>query len=463
MVQLLPRSAGGWARILLWRWLRAGEGSLHQIPRDGMDACEKRVVATFASLIKSGGKYFCFHDVDVAPSGNSWEEFQKNVDYCSVLLSARQKRTVVKCLGSTQNLFSRAKLEVLKGYAKLTFDCKRMPAKRWLPRGFSVLSSDQQFHTFVRSIPKDKPGFRPAGLEGCSQEALAPWRKHGFRFPPYQYEGRNLIYSAREKAEVPLPSQARELLLHFRKDHTFPCLRTADRKANPMLHEDTRLSLLGNSFQCAVVAFLSSHLLAARGYLARPASAAELADPAIPPQGLAKAGPRTEAAGSAQAWGERELDGELLLARMYFGLQSHRGNEVRQETSGNFEKRGLLQSIDGRMWRWRTIISSRWRKKGEHINTLEARAVLLLLKWRCRSVKYMQSKFLHLIDNTSVHGALVKGRTSSRRLKYVIKKSQSYVLAGNLHPLFGYTRSHTNPADHPSRRFPLRSTGARGN
>ena len=358
-----------------------------------------------------------------------------------------------------------AKLEVLKGYAKLTFDCKRMPAKRWLPRGFSVLSSDQQFHTFVRSIPKDKPGFRPAGLEGCSQEALARWRKHGFRFPPYQYEGRNLIYSAREKAEVPLPSQARELLLHFRKDHTFPCLRTADRKANPMRHEDTRLSLLGNSFQCAVVAFLSSHLLAARGYLARPASAAELADPAIPLQGLAKAGsgPRTEAAGSAQAWGERELDGELLLARMYFGLQSHRGNEVRQETSGNFEKRGLLQSIDGRMWRWRTIISSRWRKKGEHINTLEARAVLLLLKWRCRSVKYMQSKFLHLIDNTSVHGALVKGRTSSRRLKYVIKKSQSYVLAGNLHPLFGYTRSHTNPADHPSRRFPLRSTGARGN
>ena len=80
-----------------------------------------------------------------------------------------------------------------------------------------------------------------------------------------------------------------------------------------------------------------------------------------------------------------------------------------------------------------------------------------------RSVKYMQSKFLHLIDNTSVHGALVKGRTSSRRLKYVIKESQSYVLAGNWHPLFGYTRSHTNPADHPRRRFPLRSTGARGN
>ena len=87
------------------------------------------------------------------------------------------------------------------------------------------------------------------------------------------------------------------------------------------------------------------------------------------------------------------------------------------------------------------MISCRWHKQDEHINTLEGRAILLLLKWKCQSTSGMNRKYLHLVDNTAVLGAFVKGRT----------------LAGNLWPLLGYVRSHRNPADRPSRRFPSRS------
>ena len=352
-----------------------------------------------------------------------------------------------------------AQLKVEEDHARLTFKCQRMPASRWLPRGHRLLDSGAQFCTFVRALPKPRPGFRPAGLGKTSKSALKRWKEHGYRYPPYQYELKNLIYSMKEKKAVPLPSAAREVLLHFRPDHTYLAMKTQDRKNNPVAFEDLRCSLLGNSFQCGVVAYLTGQLLFQRGFLSRLPTASDLADPAVVPSQLAKPSSysRSDPAASAQAWRERSLDGHLLLARMYMGLQSHRGNEVRQETSGHFHKRGLLQSIDGRLWKWRTLISCRWKTKDEHINTLEARAILLLLKWKCRSQLRMNKKYLHLVDNTSVLGAFVKGRSSSRRLKYVIRRAQAYTLAGNLLPLLGYVRSHRNPADHPSRRFPQRS------
>ena len=41
-------------------------------------------------------------------------------------------------------------------------------------------------------------------------------------------------------------------------------------------------------------------------------------------------------AASAPAWRERSLDGHPLLACINMSLQSHRGTEARQETSGPF-------------------------------------------------------------------------------------------------------------------------------
>merc|ERR1719460_944669 len=73
---------------------------------DSMATYEKRVEVAFEFFSKLGVDYYCFHDIDVAPQGDSLQEFQKNLDKISDLLLAKQKETGIKLLWSTQNCFS---------------------------------------------------------------------------------------------------------------------------------------------------------------------------------------------------------------------------------------------------------------------------------------------------------------------------------------------------------------------
>ncbi len=47
---------------------------------DGMDLAEARVNAAFELMEKLGMEYFCFHDLDIAPEGNSLQEKLDNLD-----------------------------------------------------------------------------------------------------------------------------------------------------------------------------------------------------------------------------------------------------------------------------------------------------------------------------------------------------------------------------------------------
>ncbi|CAE8610118.1 unnamed protein product [Polarella glacialis] len=73
---------------------------------DALATYETRVDVAFEFFTKLGVDYYCFHDCDVAPQGASLKEFQANLDRISDKLLAKQKETGVKCLWSTQNLFS---------------------------------------------------------------------------------------------------------------------------------------------------------------------------------------------------------------------------------------------------------------------------------------------------------------------------------------------------------------------
>ena len=53
-----------------------------------------------------GMEYFAFHDVDIAPEGNSLKEFQDNLDVIVDLIEIEMKRTGIKLLWGTANLFS---------------------------------------------------------------------------------------------------------------------------------------------------------------------------------------------------------------------------------------------------------------------------------------------------------------------------------------------------------------------
>ncbi len=74
---------------------------------DGMELAKARVDAAFELMIKLGIEFFCFHDLDIAPEGDSLKEKLENLDVIVDLIEAKMKETGIKCLwGGTTNGFS---------------------------------------------------------------------------------------------------------------------------------------------------------------------------------------------------------------------------------------------------------------------------------------------------------------------------------------------------------------------
>jgi len=74
--------------------------------KDPLDRAKARVKAAFEFMEKLGLEYFAFHDVDIAPEGDSLEEFFNNLDIIVDLIESEMKRTGIKLLWGTANLFS---------------------------------------------------------------------------------------------------------------------------------------------------------------------------------------------------------------------------------------------------------------------------------------------------------------------------------------------------------------------
>ncbi|EUJ28504.1 xylose isomerase [Listeria floridensis FSL S10-1187] len=74
--------------------------------KTAMDTARNRVEAFFELLEKLGAEYFCFHDVDIAPEGNSLEEFFQNIDEITDLIKQKMDETGIKLLWNTANMFS---------------------------------------------------------------------------------------------------------------------------------------------------------------------------------------------------------------------------------------------------------------------------------------------------------------------------------------------------------------------
>ena len=71
----------------------------------GMDLAKARVPVFFEICEKLGAPYYAFHDRDVAPHGKSLRESNKFLDTITKLLKAQQKKTGVKLLWGTAQLF----------------------------------------------------------------------------------------------------------------------------------------------------------------------------------------------------------------------------------------------------------------------------------------------------------------------------------------------------------------------
>jgi len=73
---------------------------------DPMEQARNRVKANFEFLEKLGVEYFCFHDLDIAPEGDSLEQWFKNLDEITDLIKAEMDRTGIKLLWNTANCFT---------------------------------------------------------------------------------------------------------------------------------------------------------------------------------------------------------------------------------------------------------------------------------------------------------------------------------------------------------------------
>ncbi len=73
--------------------------------QDPMERAKVRVKVGFEIMEKLGIEYFCFHDRDIAPEGETLEESNKNLDIIVDEIEKEMKRTGIKLLWGTANLF----------------------------------------------------------------------------------------------------------------------------------------------------------------------------------------------------------------------------------------------------------------------------------------------------------------------------------------------------------------------
>lgn len=71
-----------------------------------MDTARNRVDALFELLDILDVDYFCFHDIDIAPEGESLEEFFANIDEITDLIKKKMNQTGKKLLWNTANMFT---------------------------------------------------------------------------------------------------------------------------------------------------------------------------------------------------------------------------------------------------------------------------------------------------------------------------------------------------------------------
>lgn len=73
---------------------------------DGLDRSKARVEANFEFMEKLNIPFYCFHDVDIAPEGETLQETNKNLDVIVAMLKDYMKQTGKKLLWNTVNMFS---------------------------------------------------------------------------------------------------------------------------------------------------------------------------------------------------------------------------------------------------------------------------------------------------------------------------------------------------------------------
>ena len=340
------------------------------------------------------------------------------------------------------------------------------PPGPYLSPGWALAGGvHQKLPTFATSQPKAQPGFRPAGIESCTARDLEHWEADNFRFSPYQYRYQHGLLHPKHGWRLPNVNE-REAMLGFPLGYTFLSWSKADRKRDPTGWNDCRLSLLGNSWSVPVAAFLLKHLLGPLK-LCDEMSVDEL-QKRCQPGGSSNLSTFLSRPPWTPTCHNQSSANDVTLIRKLGSLMSSRGTDVLLQSGTeplqSYDR--LRTSVPSSLWKWRTACGWTWRNfqcgETEHINRLELRALLTSVKWRALKQKCRGKRFLHLVDSLVSLHVVNKARSSSRKLRSVMKRISAWLLLSSNSCVLGYVDTGQNPADMPLSRGQKRKWSARG-
>ena len=331
------------------------------------------------------------------------------------------------------------------GRATISLEADVQPNAFLLPGWRKV--SGEPFPTFTTSRPRPSPGYKPAGLAQCTPTELGRWRADQHRFPPYQYRDVFCVQDRLGNRRVP-QIEEREVIMGFPRGYTMHCFAKA--KQGTQEHYDARLSLVGNSWNVGVIAWLLSQLGAVLGL-----------NPSLTVQEISQ---RTSP-GSVkdfQSFLQRPLMSQTRmrvkgqadqLVKKLLSQVSIKGDDVLLQSSSedHVKYHRIRATIPAKLWKWKTVCGWSWKGVTEHINVLEMRAALTALKWRIERRQCLHTKFVHLLDSLVCLHALSRGRSSSRKLRRTLLRVNALLLATKSQAVWTYVHTKENPADAPSR------------
>ena len=130
---------------------------------------------------------------------------------------------------------------------------------------------------------------------------------------------------------------------------------------------------------------------------------------------------------------------------------SHRGTDVRL-LSTQFLCEEEIVPYPALRWFWQEILAWPWQEE-QHINVLEAQALLTYMRRKARDLSQRDQRYVHVLDSRVVTAVLAKGRSRSRRLSRIARRIMAVSIAANLYPMGLWTLSSWNFSDAASRRF----------
>ena len=150
-----------------------------------------------------------------------------------------------------------------RGYVNVTNPSEaRLPIDALLDPGVTKVGY-RPFPTAVRWFETERPPSAPVGYDDCDEDTLEKWAANRYGLPPYHFK-RELGVRTADGEERPPNANERERLHGFQLGHT------------DGYSEHQRISFLGNTFHCIVVAHLFSTWAVRSGYIPAVPTIAQL-------------------------------------------------------------------------------------------------------------------------------------------------------------------------------------------